>query len=232
MTITYPLSFPRMTGMATIELTKSQAVGETESPYDGTQQTQVYDREVWMATITLPSLNRNRAPAWEAFIAKLGGKRGTFLLEDPARRAPRGAASANILTDGSGQYLVDGNGNYQLGTLDVPVVDGAHSLRTNSIAIKGLRANISKWLMAGDYIQLRSGTDARLHQVLDDVNSDGAGKATLLVWPRTRYALINNEAVVFTNCKSKFKLTSNEQTLRRRPPCETEISFSCKESLP
>jgi len=59
-------------------------------------------------------------------------------------------------------------------------------------------------LKAGDYIQLGSGSTAKLHQVL----VDQSGTGTLEIWPALRSSY-TDEVVVFNNPKGVFRLATN-----------------------
>ena len=59
-------------------------------------------------------------------------------------------------------------------------------------------------LKAGDYIQLGSGLNSRLHQVL----VDKTGSGNLEIWPALR-SDYNSQSVVFNNPKGLFRLKQN-----------------------
>lgn len=232
MAIVYPLRLPRVSGFARIEIFKASVVGTTVGPYDGSLRTYVWPGQWWEGQIVLPGLNESKSPAWEAFFGKLNGKEGSFLFSDAVRSKPRGSARANIILDGSGQPVLDSYGDYTISTaLDNPVIEGSVAARSQEVPVKGLRASASGWLLAGDYVQFGSGATARLHQVLEDFSSNGSGKGTLVVWPRTREALLDGDPLVYTNAKGVFKLTDSRQGMSRRPGPLSETSFSCRELL-
>ena len=94
-------------------------------------------------------------------------------------------------------------------TPGTPLIDGALSIGDSEITIDGLPLSATGYLKAGDYIQLGSGSTATLHKVLDDVDSDGTGEATFEIWPDVRRAVANDEAVVVSNAKGRFRLATN-----------------------
>jgi hypothetical protein len=59
-------------------------------------------------------------------------------------------------------------------------------------------------LLAGDYIQLGSGSNAKLHKVL----VDQSGSGTLEIWPALRSNF--SGAATLTNTKGVFRLASNQ----------------------
>ena len=58
-------------------------------------------------------------------------------------------------------------------------------------------------LLAGDYIQLGTGSDATLHKVLEDQSNGG----TLEIWPALRKDR-TGVAATLTNARGLFRLTS------------------------
>ena len=81
-------------------------------------------------------------------------------------------------------------------------------------------------LLAGDYIQLGSGSNARLHQVLVDQTGDGS----LEIWPALR-ADYTNESVTFNNAKGVFRLQSNMSSWNINSSSAYGISFEAVEVI-
>lgn len=211
MAITYPLSLPSAPGFEEITLRRIKVAEMSRNPYEGSQQVQEYVGEWWEADVVLPAQsNAARVAAWEAFAGKLNGRVGTFLLGDPLRATPRGSAA---------------------GTAGTPLVDGVHAARVNEIDIKGMPLSATGYLLAGDYIQLGTGSAATLHQLLDDLSSDGAGKGTALVWPMLRGQVNNETAVTVASCKGVFRMAQNDQEFKRSRRMFTNYSFSCIEAF-
>ncbi len=203
MSIVFPLSLPVSPNFAEIEIQQNSTVAVTADPYSGTQEVQVYDGQWWDAKINLPTLNNEQSRVWDSFFGKLNGREGTFLLGDPARRVPFGTAS---ITPG------------------VPIVDGAHAARTNVLAFTGAPASKTGWLLSGSHIQVGGGSTARLFKVLDDVDTDGLGTGSILIWPRLREALTGGEAITLSDPKGVFRLSVNQSSMARRPGVFSEAS--------
>jgi hypothetical protein len=184
----YPLTLPSVSGIARVRLIARDAIGVTESPFTFTQQVFRNQGQRWEADISLPPMTRANAEEWASFLLRLRGRFGTFLLGDPANETPRGSAG---LTPGT------------------PVVDGAGQ-SGDALDISGLPISINGYLLAGDYIQVGSGATARLHKVLQNVNSDGAGKATVNLWPAIQSNPLDGSAIGVTNARGNFRLASNE----------------------
>lgn len=79
---------------------------------------------------------------------------------------------------------------------------------------------------AGDYIQLGSGSSARLHQVLIDQTGNGS----LEIWPSLR-ADYTGETVIFSNPKGVFRLSSNMTSWNINSSSAYGISFEAVEDL-
>ena len=154
-------------------------------------------------------MQRADAEQWAAFLLRLRGAYGTFLLGDPNGSTPRGSASA---------------------TPGTPLVNGA-SQTGDELDIDGLPVSATGYLKAGDYIQLGSGSTATLHKVLEDVNSDGSGEATLNLWPKVRTAPSDDATVTVSNAKGNFRLASNETTWDIDQASIYGITFGAVEAL-
>jgi len=186
MTISYPLTFPTHTGVSSVNLIARNVIGQTSSPFTLATQTHQFQGARWEADITLPLMKRSDAEVWIAFFMKLYGSVGSFLLGDPNGATPRGSASSAAGT---------------------PVVNGA-SQTGNDLNIDGLPASATGYLKAGDYIQIGSGAAARLYKVLDDVNSNASGQATLTIWPDLRSAPADGASIVVSSAKGLFQLST------------------------
>jgi len=81
-------------------------------------------------------------------------------------------------------------------------------------------------LLAGDYIQLGTGLNARLHQVLEDQTGNG----TLEIWPALRgnYSSAN---VVISSPSGLFRLATNQVTWDINSSSAYSISFDCVEVI-
>ena len=184
MAISYPRALPTHTGIRNITLRAVNVTAVSESVFTLRQQIYKHTGERWEAEITLPAMARASAEQWVAWLLSMRGREGTFLLGDPVGKTPRGSAGGTPLV----------NGGSQTG---------------DSISIDGCTASQTGWLKAGDYIQLGSGASASLHKVLQDVNSSGAGQATLDVWPSIRTAPADNAAVVTSTAQGVFRLSTS-----------------------
>lgn len=206
MSINYPLIMPTdVKNLASITIRRQEPQNISISPWTGVQQVQVTRAQWWEADFSLPPLTRAQADVWEAFALQLNGSVGTFLLGDPEHETPRGIGGGSPLVDGAGQY-------------------------ENTVEIKNAPANLTTWLMAGDYIQLGTGGTARLYRVLQDVATTSAGTASILVWPSLRRPTIADEPVTINGAQGQFRLTAGALDFSRIPVF-SNLSFRALEAL-
>jgi hypothetical protein len=183
-TITYPLAFPTHTGLRGVRLRQRTVVAASYSPFTRQRQVQEFPGQWWEADITLPPMLRADAERWIAWLVSLNGVKGTWLMGHSDYAAPRGTAAAL-----PGTPLVKGAG--QTGT--ALLFDGAPTSQLG-------------YLLAGDMIQLGSGSSSHLHKVLTDANSNASGEVTVDIWPRLRASPADNDPVTVTAAKGQFSL--------------------------
>ena len=195
MAISYPVSTPTdIIGIADIQLSATNAVAVSKSPFTFATQVHAYSGEMWSASVTIPTVRKELAEPWVAFLLSLRGQYGTFLLGDPNRTTPQGTASSASITGSTGD-------------------------RSVSVSMVGT-------LLAGDYIQLGSGSSARLHKVL----VDKSGSGTLEIWPALRSNYSSSSATL-TNAKGVFRLASNSTQWGIGSSSAYSIQFDAMEDL-
>lgn len=205
MAINYPVSFPAV-GIRSMTIRARSVVGLNASPFTGQQQVYRHQGQWWEAEVTLPPMKRADAEKVVAFLMKLNGRFGTFLLGDPANTSPRGVGTGTPLVNGGSQ------------TGDTLITDG-WTPDTTGI------------LLAGDWIQMGSGSNSRMYKVLDDVNSDAGGNATLTLWPNLRTPATDGDAIIVTNTQTTWRLSANEAEYNIDEASIYGITFACMESL-
>lgn len=207
MAISYPLTLPSAWGVAQITIRQTEVVGASESPF--TRQEQLYDwqADLWEAELRLPRMGRDRAEEVVATLMALRTRIGSFLMGDPAGATPRGAGGGTPVVDGAGQ-----------GGL--------------TLAVRGGPVSTTDWLKRGDWIQLGSGSTARLHKVLTPADTDGAGDVTLDIWPRLRYAPADGAAVTISNAVGLWRLADPRFEYSIEAVAEYGIAIACREKLP
>jgi hypothetical protein len=202
MAITYPLTLPSHTGVASITLRAVNQTAIGSSPFTYEQQVFNHQGKRWEAEVQLPAMKRDDAEQWVAWLLSLKGQYGTFELGDPNGGTPRGAVGGS------------------------PVVAG--SLQTGgSLDIDGCTADVTGWLKAGDYVQV--GT--QLYKVLQDVDTNSSGEATLELWPNIRTAPADNATVITTNPVGRFRLNSGAQDWSIDTASIYGITFAATEAI-
>lgn len=81
-------------------------------------------------------------------------------------------------------------------------------------------------LLEGDYIQLGSGSAAKLHMVLEDLSGSG----TLQLWPNLR-STYNNQTVITDSAKGVFRLRENISSWQINNLSTYGISFEAVEAI-
>jgi len=179
---TYPLTFPASLKVSSVVPTLKFMSAVTRSPFTGERQAFRWDGEMWSFEYTTPPCTVDVAEEWIAFANKLQGKFGTFLIGDFSRTASRGVGGGS------------------------PVVDGA-SQTGYALNVRGCPATLFPWLKKGDYFQVGTGSTARLHKLIEDINTDSGGRATLEFVPKLRYSPADGAAIVISNCVGVFSLS-------------------------
>lgn len=208
MAISYPLSLLTHTGIASIELRATNAVEYSRSPFTFAGQAHEYAGKMWQADVTLPPMARADAERWVAWLMSLKGQLGTFYLGDPLASTPLGSGRDS----------------------DTVLVDGAVT-SGNTIAIDSAPTNRTDFLKAGDYMQIGSGTSRQLFKVLNDVDTDATGSATVDVWPNVRTSISDNAAITLESAQGVFRLASNETSWSVNEASIYGITFGAVEAV-
>lgn len=184
MAITYPLTFPVSPDFNGALFSMTHFVSMVRSEFTGQTQAQAHQGALWRVSVSLPPMKRPLAAPWIAALMSLNGRLGTFFLNDPLGRTPRGTV---------------------LGT---PLVNGASQTGLTLIT-DGWTPSAIGVLLVGDYIQLGTGALTRLYKVMKQVDADGSGDATIDIQPRLRESPAENDPLVTTNSKGTFRLARN-----------------------
>lgn len=201
------INLPTSSCLASVTLTLTRAVGSTQSPFTFDEQLFKWPGEAWSIEFSMPPFN-NRALAadWYSFGLKLEGSLNTFLIGDPLGKNPRGVASGTPLVDGAGQS-------------------------GNILSTKGWTPDIAGIMLKGDYIQIGTGNNARLHMVVEDANSDSSGDASLSIVPALRTPPADNAAIIVSNARGVFRLNSNSFSWSISPGPVYRLNFSAREAI-
>lgn len=206
MAITYPLTLPTVTGVRNITIRTINSVSYSRSPFTFAGQAQAFSGQMWAADVSLPPMKREDAAVWVSWLTSLRGQYGTFLMGDPLCATALGEAGG------------------------VPVASGVNTAG-ETLNIAGATASQTDWLKAGDYVQIGSGSNASLHQVLEDVDTDASGNGTLSLWPHTRSDLAAGTALTVSNPVGRWRLDNNQSERSVSEASVYGISFSAVEAI-
>lgn len=119
-------------------------------------------------------------------------------------------------------------GTFLLGDPDYATPQGTVSscTLTGSAGDETVTVVMTGSLLAGDYIQLGTGSTSRLHQVLVDQTGDGS----LEIWPALRDDY-TTAAVTFNSPKGVFRLSSNMTSWSINNASTYGISFDAVEAI-
>lgn len=203
MAISYPLTIPSTPGFRVFNMLHDVGTAKASNPFTGQTQVQEYAKKKFLIEAQLPPMERSTAEAWRAFLAKLSGPKGTFLIGDPLAKQPRGVATGT------------------------PLVNGA-SQTGQSLITDGWTPSTTGILLAGDYIQIGQ----RLYVILIDADSDGSGNATLDIFPNLRESPADNETIYTINTTGLFRLSRATVTVSGTDEERVfDIGFSAEEAI-
>lgn len=177
------LNFPSNIAPNSIEWFLKFNTQSFSSPLNGVTQTVALAGDKWFATLTFGNKIGEPARRLRAFFSSLRGKAGRFYLTPFDHPIPYGNPSGNPLVDGSDQI-------------------------GSSLDIKGCTANISGWLLAGDFVQIGN----ELKMITEDVDIDSDGKGTLKFEPSLRVSPIDGSSIITSYPKAIMMLSDDNQT--------------------
>jgi hypothetical protein len=171
---------PGCPAYSSLELDPHEAVASNTSPFTGQQQTYDWQQSWWVGQVSLPPMSRANADVWQAFILQCRGGANAFLIGNPKAVTPRGTGRGAPLVSGAGQT------GYNLVT-------------------RGWHVSSFSLLSPGDWIQI----GYRMYKVLNQVNSDASGNATLAIWPNLRDQPADGAQIILSHCKGLFRLANS-----------------------
>ena len=204
----FPLSLPATPAFSNSTWGMKRAVAVAESPFTGAQQVHEYDYSLWRATLTLPPMKREQAAEWQAFILKLRGRYGTFLLCDPDAKNARGAVTGTP-------------------TLTSNITVGQHE-----ISITTENTSTDNVFKVGDYIQIGVSASAKLHMIVSTSNNSNlSGQVTVSVEPFIKQDATSGTSVIVSNPKGVFRMDSSDLGWDSDFVSKYGFSFSCAEAI-
>jgi len=206
MAITYPLTWPTALGFATFRFIYRNAVGRNESPFSFTEQVYDWGGQIWEIEGSMPLMTRDTAEIFNAFLAALKGRKGTFLVPFPGQGTALGPATGTPLVMGGSQT-------------------------GSALITDGWTPSLSPIVKAGTLFSLGTGSSTRLYKNLQDANSNGSGQATFDIWPNLRTSPADNAALDFTDPYGLFRMASNVQPIDINNESQHSFSFRAIEAL-
>lgn len=211
MAISYPLNFPASRGPRRITFSADSVVAIQASPFTREQTVYAWPGDEWGAQVEIPPIQYlPDAAAWIAgFLLALNGQEGTFLM---------GPVDAHNYAGARGTW----NGT-------APKVYGAVAAGARTIPVKNLEAGVTWKLM--DWLQVGSGSSARLHQVIKDGSASGSPADGLVeVWPAVRGALADGDAITLASPQGVWRLAQNQRSWSIDLAQTYGIGFNCMEA--
>jgi hypothetical protein len=205
MTIIYPIDFPSVGGIESVEISPVDRVAMTKSEFTEQQLVVGHEGQSWNLLIQSVFLRRSIAEEWIAFLLSLKGTRGTFAFGDPFNTIPRGVATGTPLIKGATETGEDIN------------TDG-WTPSTTGIVKKG------------DWVQVDTGQNRKLFKSLTDADSDVSGNALLTLWPSVKVAFPDNTAITMTSPKGIWRLPVNDRPWTVTPRGLYKFAFSAIEA--
>lgn len=201
------IDLPTSSCFASVQLSLRRIVPRTISPFTLDEQSFLWPGEQWSVDFALPPvLSRDIAADWQAFGVSMKGSYNYFLLGDPTATVPRGVATGTPVVSSGGQT-------------------------GNLLATSGWTPSTAGIILRGTYIQLGTGVNARLHMVIEDVNSNGSGNANLPIEPALRASPGLNDPVILNNPRGVFRLEDNTFGWSVLPGPRYAFSFSAIEVI-
>jgi hypothetical protein len=165
-------------GVQSMTMRLVRAVSEVESPFTFNKQIFQHQGTKWEAEITLPPLTDQESRAVQAFLTGLKGQAGTFLFGNPLHTSPYGSANSVSLSANA------------------------------AIGDDEISCNGNGTLLAGDYFQLGTGLDARIHQVVEDAVV--GSNTTVKIEPPVRATASLGDSLVLNNPKCAWRLSASD----------------------
>jgi len=100
------ISIPTVIGIAQITLRARQTVVTSESPFTYKQQVIRHTGDRWEASVTIPSVQKDLAEPWVAFLLRCKGPVNTFNLGDPNMKTKQGNIVGMTITGSAGDDSV------------------------------------------------------------------------------------------------------------------------------
>ena len=182
---------------------------------------------IGIAQIELRAANTTSTSAspftYKQQVISYGGQQWSASVSIPSVRRDLAAPWKAMLIGLKGQV-----GTFLLGDPDYVTPQGTATTGTltGAVATDSVTVTLDGTLLAGDYIQLGTGANAKLHTVLQDQSGNG----TLEIWPALRQAY-TNETIVLASPKGVFRLSESVTSWSINNVSAYGISFEAVEVI-
>jgi hypothetical protein len=182
---------------------------------------------IGIAQIELRAANTTSTSAslftYKQQVISYGGQQWSASVSIPSVRRDLSAPWKAMLIGLKGQV-----GTFLLGDPDYVTPQGTATTGTltGAVATDSVTVTLDGTLLAGDYIQLGTGANAKLHTVLQDQSGNG----TLEIWPALRQAY-TNETIVLASPKGVFRLSESVTSWSINNVSAYGISFEAVEVI-
>jgi hypothetical protein len=200
------VSLPTSIERRMVEWNVADAVAIISSAFTGQAQAQQWPgADMFSGTMTMPLMTQAQADDWQAFLKECRGMANAFQIGDPLKTSPNGSVAGTPLVDNT--------------------VSGGNAAMSQTLGIKGFTPSATNVLARNDYIQV----GYRLYGVLNNVNADSSGNATVSIWPSIRETPTDSGAIITENTMGLFRLANNKRTWSANETRLTSLSFQIQE---
>lgn len=200
------ISTPVTPAPSSFDFTLSEYAAGSNGTFWPGQQINDWQNSLLSFSVQLPPMTREGGgDDWSAFLMQARGQVNAFLLGDATSKQPRGS---NLTTGAT------------------PLINGANQVGY-TLMTKGWVPNAQGVLKRGDWIQIIY----RLHKVLDDVNADASGNATIAIWPPIRESPADGSTLTTTNTVGLFRLASNTNKFSINEASIFGFNFNIREAI-
>lgn len=185
MSVTFPIDLPTTPGMIRSTFIPVSNAKSTVSPLSQKLKALSFDGDHWRLNFVLPLMDRVQAAPWQADLTALRGPLGTFTWYDRFQSSIQGSNAGTALIAGANQTGTE-------------------------LLVDGLTFSATDVFKKGDKIQLPvTANHDELKMVTQDVDADGAGLATIPIWPPITNSPTNNAAIIVDNAEGVFILSAD-----------------------
>ena len=191
----YPVDVP-VDYVDEAEVEKVDIAALQVATFTGRDRPQIFEGDYWRMEFRYQNIGPDDGRAMSAFIASLRGPIGTFVIPFPGYGVPRGGAAT---------------------TLSSPLVNGAGQAGNRVLNIKNAPPDMDGWLLPGDIMQVGPDTRPHWHEVLEPVDTDSSGLASIAVWPAVRNDTAANDPITLETPLCLMRMVSSVKYPIRPP---------------